>query len=95
MWAAFEERRDYRDKDDKIAAGLTKSDAATFSAGDDKGKTHYQAWRDELLSRTPNASFSQSSNEPVDDASDAWAAKVFAGMRGNREPTYKPAVAAK
>ena len=93
--AVGEGRLEYRDKDDKIAAGLTKSNAMTFSAGDDKGKTHYESWRDELLSRPANASFSQSSNEPADDAPDEWVEKVFAGMRGNREPAYKPAAAAK
>jgi hypothetical protein len=88
--AIGEGRLEPRDRDDKIAAGLTKSDALTFSDGGSKGKTHYDAWRDELLSRKVTYFFSEVVEEgDPDPAKDPFIQKALGQMAGFREPAYR------
>lgn len=47
------------DKPDQIELGLARSNTQKFGAGVDAGKTAYDVWRNKLLARPVNASFSQ------------------------------------
>jgi hypothetical protein len=92
--AIVEGRLQYRDKHTFVDAGLAKSTTATFSDGADKGKSHYEAWRDELLSRNPSFMFSEEVADGGHEGTsgrDAWVEQTLALMPGHREPAYRPA----
>jgi hypothetical protein len=56
------------DREDKIAAGMTKDNATKFSAGADAGKTPLEVWLAELAGRAPSFMFSETIDDSGKDA---------------------------
>jgi hypothetical protein len=95
--AILDGRMERRDRDDKIAAGLSKNNATTFAAGTaNAGKTEFAVWRDELTNRKPSKFFRDdvtqvTPDNPTAPGDDPFVKAALATLPGGRAPAYAPA----
>lgn len=85
-----------RDRDIHISHGEKQLDTQVFAAGHaSAGKTHFAAWRDELLARKPSRMFSAAIEEPSpgDPTSDPFVTAAMRTLPGGRELAYPTAAA--